>query len=156
MRDLPPLSRRAFVVGGAAAVSFAGARPTWAQSVSHGLAVKGSGVLTGTSIDLAIAESAFVVDGRQGHAVTINGSIPAPLLRLKEGDTVRLRVANHLNEDTSIHWHGLLVPFQMDGVPGVSFPGIKPHTTFEYEFALKQAGTYWYHSHSGLQEQLGH
>jgi CopA family copper-resistance protein len=88
--------------------------------------------------------------------VSINGSIPAPLIRLKEGQNVRLRVTNHLAEDTSIHWHGLIVPFQMDGVPGVSFPGIKPHTTFDYEFQLKQAGTYWYHSHSGLQEQLGH
>jgi FtsP/CotA-like multicopper oxidase with cupredoxin domain len=96
------------------------------------------------------------VDGRAGHAVTIHGTIPAPLIRLREGQNVRLVVENHLNEDTSIHWHGLIVPFQMDGVPGVSFPGIKPHSTFTYEFPLKQAGTYWYHSHSGLQEQVGH
>ena len=67
-----------------------------------------------------------------------------------------LVVNNMLDEDTSIHWHGLIVPMQMDGVPGVSFPGIKANSTFVYEFPLKQAGTYWYHSHSGLQEQLGH
>src|SRR5690606_8560426 len=72
------------------------------------------------------------------------------------GEHVRLSVTNRLAEETSIHWHGLLVPFQFDGVPGVSFPGIKAGTTFTYEFPLIQAGTYWYHSHSGLQEQLGH
>jgi len=156
MSNLLPLSRRAFVASGAAAAWFAAARPAWARTVSHGSAAKGFGTLTGLVVDLTIAATAFTVDGRTGHAVAINGSIPAPLLRLKEGDNVRLRVTNHLDEDTSIHWHGLIVPFQMDGVPGVSFPGIKPHTTFDYEFPLKQAGTYWYHSHSGLQEQRGH
>ncbi len=150
------LSRRAFVAGGAAAAGVAGLRPAWARSVSNGIAAKGFGTLEGPLIDLTIADTELSVDGRTGHAVAINGSIPAPLLRLKEGQDVRLRVTNHLDEDTSIHWHGLIVPFQMDGVPGVSFPGIRPHTTFEYAFPLKQAGTYWYHSHSGLQEQLGH
>jgi CopA family copper-resistance protein len=82
--------------------------------------------------------------------------VPGPLLRLKEGQTVRISVTNTLDEDTSIHWHGLLVPFQMDGVPGVAFPGIKAGETFTYEFPVIQSGTYWYHSHSGLQEQLGH
>ena len=90
------------------------------------------------------------------HAVGINGTVPGPLIRLKEGQHVRLSVSNQLDEETSIHWHGLLVPFQMDGVPGVSFPGIPPGQTFVYEFPVKQSGTYWYHSHSGLQEQLGH
>jgi len=150
------LNRRTFFAGGAAALGLSALRPAWAQSVSHGTAAKGFGTLTGPNIDLTIAEHAFDVDGRLGHAVTINGSVPAPLLRLKEGDTVRLTVNNHLDEDTSIHWHGLLVPFEMDGVPGVSFPGIKPRSTFNYEFPLIQSGTYWYHSHSGLQEQLGH
>ncbi len=88
--------------------------------------------------------------------MTINGTVPGPLIRLKEGQHVRLSVTNTLDEDTSIHWHGLLVPFQMDGVPGVSFPGVKPGETFTYEFQVRQAGTYWYHSHSGLQEQMGH
>ena len=156
MRHDISLDRRAFVAGGAALAGLAGLRPAWAQSVSHGAAAKGHGTLSGNSIDLTIGENAFEVDGRVAHAVTINGSIPAPLLRLREGQNVRLSVTNHLAEDTSIHWHGLIVPFQMDGVPAVSFPGIKPHSTFVYEFPLKQSGTYWYHSHSGLQEQLGH
>ena len=87
----------------------------------------------------------------------MNGSVPGPLVRLKEGEAVTLHVANYLAQDTSIHWHGLLLPFQFDGVPGVSFPGIKPGETFVYELpALRQSGTYWWHSHSDLQEQAGH
>ena len=84
----------------------------------------------------------------------INGTLPAPLIRLREGQNVRLSVTNRLKEDTSIHWHGLIVPFQMDGVPGVSFPGIQPGETFTYEFPVRQSGTYWYHSHSGMQEAV--
>jgi CopA family copper-resistance protein len=86
----------------------------------------------------------------------LNGTLPGPLLRLKEGQRVRIRVDNRLDEDTSIHWHGLIVPFEMDGVPGVSFPGIKARSAFTYDFPVKQSGTYWYHSHSGHQEQSGH
>src|SRR3546814_282800 len=108
------------------------------------------------SSDVCSSDLAFTVGGRTGHAVTMNGVLPAPLIRLREGQNVRLHVENTLDEDSSIHWHGLIVPFQMDGVPGVSFPGIKPHSTFVYEFPLLQSGTYWYHSHSGLQEQQGH
>ena len=156
MNNALVLSRRGFVAGGAAGLGLSIVQPAWARSVSHGAAAKGSGTLTGPNIDLTIAEQAFDVNGRLAHAVTINGSLPGPLLRLKEGETVRLTVNNHLDEDTSIHWHGLLVPFEMDGVPGISFPGIKPHSSFVYEFPLIQSGTYWYHSHSGLQEQLGH
>ena len=96
------------------------------------------------------------IDGKVSRAIGINGTVPAPLVRLKEGQTARLTVVNDLDEDSSIHWHGLILPFQMDGVPGVSFPGIKPRSTFVYEFPVVQSGTYWYHSHSGLQEQLGH
>jgi FtsP/CotA-like multicopper oxidase with cupredoxin domain len=96
------------------------------------------------------------VQGRKSHGIAVNGSVPGPLIRFKEGQNVRLNVTNNLTEDTSIHWHGLLVPFHMDGVPGISFPGIKPGQTFAYEFPIRQAGTYWYHSHSGLQEQQGH
>jgi CopA family copper-resistance protein len=129
--------------------------PAWAQSATPGTAPT-LPTLTGPNIDLRIGHSELKVDGRAGHVVTINGTVPGPLLRLKEGQTVRLSVTNSLNEDTSIHWHGLLVPAQMDGVPGVSFPGIKPGETFVYEFPLKQSGTYWYHSHSGLQEAEGH
>lgn len=112
--------------------------------------------VSGAVIDLAVGEGPRVVQGRKGHGIAVNGSVPGPLVRLTEGQNVRLNVTNHLAEDTSIHWHGLLLPFQMDGVPGISFPGIKPGQTFSYEFPIRQSGTYWYHSHSGLQEQQGH
>ena len=131
--------------------------PAWARGVSHGPIRQGFDEVSGRVIDLAVGEGPVAVAGRRGHAFAVNGSIPGPLVRLKEGEPVTLRVANHLAEDTSIHWHGLLLPFQFDGVPGVSFPGIKPGETFVYEIpALRQAGTYWWHSHSGLQEQAGH
>jgi CopA family copper-resistance protein len=87
--------------------------------------------------------------------MTINGTIPGPIIRLKEGQQATLRVTNRLEESTSIHWHGLLLPPVMDGVPGVSFPGIEPGATFTYRFTVKQSGTYWFHSHSGGQELLG-
>ena len=105
--------------------------------------------------DPQVARTKLMVDGRVGHAVAINGTVPAPLIRLKEGQNVRLTVENRLDEDTSIHWHGFIVPFQMDGVPGISFPGIRPGQSFTYEFPIKQSGTYWYHSHTHLQEQEG-
>ena len=128
--------------------------PAWAQSVSHG---RGTGVdaLSGEDIRLTVGHSSFTTGGKTGHAFTVNGTVPAPLIRLKEGQNVRLHVTNTLDEDTSIHWHGLLVPFQYDGVPGVSFPGIRPRETFTYEFPIRQAGTYWYHSHSNMQEAMG-
>lgn len=140
---------------GAAGLSLSGLFPAWAQSGTAGL-VSALPTLSGEDIRLKVGHSPFTVGGRTGHAVTLNGVLPAPLVRLKEGQNVRLHVENTLDEDTSIHWHGLILPFQMDGVPGVSFPGIKPHSTFTYEFPVKQSGTYWYHSHSGLQEQQGH
>jgi CopA family copper-resistance protein len=157
MNDHPILDRRAFMGASAALAASAGLMPAWAAPVSHGtMARKGSDTLSGTDIRLTVANSTFSVDGKSGHAITINGTLPAPLIRLKEGTNVRLTVENHLDEDSSIHWHGLLVPFQMDGVPGVSFPGIPAHSSFTYEFPVIQSGTYWYHSHSGLQEQSGH
>ncbi|TAJ96332.1 MAG: copper resistance system multicopper oxidase [Candidatus Manganitrophaceae bacterium] len=113
------------------------------------------GQLTGNVIDLTLAETPFSVDNRTGAAMTINGTVPGPLVRLREGEEVTLRVTNRLKEIASIHWHGVLVPPDMDGVPGVSFGGIKPGATFTYRFPLKQSGTYWFHSHSGGQEQLG-
>lgn len=112
-------------------------------------------VLSGELIDLVISERSFVLDGQTGTAMTINGTIPGPLIRLKEGQEVTLRVTNRLKEDTSIHWHGILLPPHMDGVPGVSFAGIKPGATFTYRFPVKQSGTYWFHSHSGGQEIRG-
>jgi CopA family copper-resistance protein len=139
--------------GGAFALH--GLLPAWARSATHGLA-KSLPVVSGTDIALTIANTHLPVDGKTGHAITINGTVPAPLVRLKQGQRVRIAVTNDLDEDTSIHWHGVLLPFQMDGVPGVSFPGIKPRSTFVYEYDVVQSGTYWYHSHSDLQEQAGH
>ncbi|MDL2340152.1 MAG: copper resistance system multicopper oxidase [Pseudomonadota bacterium] len=150
------IDRRGFLAGSAAAASVTGIYPAWASTMSHGSAGKGSATLSGGEVALTIANSAFQVNGRTGHAVTINGTVPGPLLRFKEGQRARITVRNELDEDTSIHWHGALVPFAMDGVPGISFPGIKPRSTFVYDFPVIQSGTYWYHSHSGLQEQIGH
>ena len=106
--------------------------------------------------ELEIAETRVRIEGRATTATTINGTVPGPLIRLREGDDAVLRVHNRLRDDTSIHWHGLILPFEMDGVPGLSFPGIRPAEIFEYRIPVRQSGTYWYHSHSGLQEQLGH
>ena len=105
--------------------------------------------------DLVIARTPFSFAGQRGSAVTINGTVPGPILRFREGETATLRVTNRLGEDTSIHWHGILLPSEMDGVPGLSFPGIRPGESFTYRFPVRQHGTYWYHSHSSLQEQLG-
>lgn len=107
--------------------------------------------------DLIVDRTALKIDDQlTSQAITVNGVLPAPLLKLKEGRDAVLRVKNNLDVDTSIHWHGILLPYQMDGVPGISFAGIKPGETFQYEFPVIQNGTYWYHSHSGMQEQLGH
>lgn len=122
--------------------------PAWAQS---GTAGAGEGVTR-----LNIAPFHWSVGGRSlHHGVAVNGTVPAPLIRLKEGTMARIAVSNALKEQTSIHWHGVLLPFQMDGVPGVSFPGIDPGQTFNYEFPVVHPGTYWYHSHSGMQEAVG-
>ncbi|XHS01386.1 copper-binding protein [Sphingomonas sp. DBB INV C78] len=153
MIDRRGVMRGASFIGGGLALN--AVLPAWAQSGADGL-TPAMPMLSGTDIALSISHSSFTVGGRTGHAITVNGSLPAPLIRLREGQNVRLAVTNTLDEDTSIHWHGLILPFQMDGVPGVSFPGIKPNETFTYEFPIRQSGTYWYHSHSGLQEQMGH
>ena len=154
------LTRRGILAGLGAGATLA-AVPAWAQGHSmrrhNGPPIRvGFDEVSGKIIDLAVASGRRTVQGRSGHGIAVNGSVPGPLIRLREGQNVRLNVTNHLNEDTSIHWHGLLVPFQYDGVPGVSFPGIKPHETFTYNFPIRQSGTYWYHSHSHLQEQSGH
>ena len=112
-------------------------------------------LLSGEVVDLTISERLFQVHGRSATAVMINGTLPGPVIRLREGQQATLRVTNRLREVTSIHWHGLLVPPGMDGVPGVSFGGIEPGTTFTYRFPIKQSGTYWFHSHSGGQELQG-
>lgn len=148
------LKRRGILALGAAALG-GGLLPAWAQSNNRGVA-RVLPSLSGPDVALTIAHTTWPIGRRTGHAITINGTIPGPLLRLRQGQNVRLAVTNRLDEETSIHWHGVLLPFQMDGVPGVSFPGIKPGETFVYEFPIKHAGTFWYHSHSGLQEQMGH
>lgn len=152
------IDRRGFVngaLGGGALAALAACYPAWAQPVSAGIAPPLPSV-SGTDIRLRIARQTLRVDGKVTRAIGINGTVPGPLIRLKEGQQARLTAVNDLDEDSSIHWHGLILPFQMDGVPGVSFPGIKPRSTFVYDFPIVQSGTYWYHSHSGLQEQLGH
>ena len=111
--------------------------------------------LSGEQIDLVIGERSFALGGQTGTAITVNETIPGPLIRLKEGQDVTLNVTNQLKEVSSIHWHGILLPSHMDGVPGVSFAGIESETTFSYRFPVRQSGTYWYHSHSGGQELQG-
>ena len=161
---LSPITRRTLLVraGAASALAALPAMPAWAHGHSihrqrGGTPIRaGFDEVSGAVIDLAVGHGPRMVQGRKGHGIAVNGTVPGPLVRLKEGEDIRLNVTNHLAEDTSIHWHGLLVPFHMDGVPGISFPGIKPGETFAYQFPVRQAGTYWYHSHSGLQEQQGH
>lgn len=111
--------------------------------------------LRGREFHLTIAETLVNFTGQPRLATTVNGCFPGPTLRWKEGDTVTLHVTNRLREDTSIHWHGIKLPYEMDGVPGISFAGIPPGATFTYRFTLRQSGTYWYHGHSGMQELMG-
>lgn len=157
-RFAPRLSRRRFVqqiAGATGALSLGAAVQAAPASGETSSASPQFTELTGPVIDLVIGESEVNFTGKTRHATTVNGTLPGPTLRLKEGDTATIRVKNTLNEDTSIHWHGLLLPFQMDGVPGISFSGIKPGETFTYTFLIRQSGTYWYHAHSGFQEQTG-
>ncbi len=143
-------SRRKFLTTSSLAASCWGGQillPAWARSGTIGL--------PRNEFDLVIQEKTLLIAGREARATTINGSVPGPLLRMREGEEVRLRVRNELSVDSSLHWHGILLPPEMDGVPGISFDGIAPGETFEYRYRLKQAGTYWYHSHSGFQEQAG-
>jgi len=134
--------------------------PAWAsgQMSRHkgGSMRKGIHELSGAKIDLHIGEGSFATGGCTGHAIAVNGTVPGPLIRMKEGEQTILSVHNMLSEDSSIHWHGLLLPFQFDGVPGISFPGIRPGARFDVPLTPRQSGTYWWHSHSGLQEQAGH
>ena len=149
--DILPLSRRNFVKGAAAASLLAGLGgivPAYARSDRNG-------GLSGNSIDLSIGEKEIEIGGRRYSAIAINGTVPGPLLRLREGQDVVIHVTNQLAESASIHWHGLILPFRMDGVPGVSYAGIGAGTTFTYRFPVRQNGTYWYHSHTAAQEQLG-
>ena len=114
-----------------------------------------SNILTGNEFDLTVSETPVNFTGEKRIATTINGSVPGPTLVWQEGETVTIRVTNRLSVSTSIHWHGLILPFQMDGVPSISYRGIAPGETFTYQFQVQQAGTYWYHSHTGFQEMTG-
>ncbi len=155
--DLLGWSRRRFLRTTAGAALLGGVErllPGYARTGLMG-ASAAPGSESGREVNLRIRRHALAIGGREGSVTSINGVLPGPLVRMREGDTVVLRVTNELDEDSSLHWHGLLVPAEMDGVPGVSFPGIRPGETFEYRYPVKQSGTYWYHSHSGLQEQTG-
>ncbi|HYK79671.1 MAG TPA: copper resistance system multicopper oxidase [Micropepsaceae bacterium] len=118
-------------------------------------AAAGPQTLTGNRFDLSVGTMPINITGRPRIATAVNGSVPAPILRFKEGETVTINVTNRLGEPTSIHWHGIKLPNAMDGVPGLTFKGIMPGETFTYRFPIIQSGTYWYHSHSGMQEQTG-
>ena len=142
------LSRRQFLSGALAATL---PLPSWAESNQTGRPPREYP----DRYDLTIGPTTVKIDGTQATATGINGSVPGPLLRFKEGRHINLHVSNALAEDTSIHWHGLLLPPEMDGVPGISFAGIPPGESYHYHFDVRQNGTYWYHSHSGLQEQAG-
>lgn len=149
-----PISRRRFVQGLAAGGVMA-TFPGWVSAQAPQLKSRMPEVLSGNEISLEIAELPVNFTGVTRMATAINGSIPGPTLKLREGEEVVIRVTNRLAAPTSIHWHGILLPYQMDGVPGISFTGIAPGETFEYRFTPRQTGTYWYHSHSGFQEMTG-
>ena len=153
--SLPMPSRRRFVqglaLGGTTAMLGGFVKPSRAVAAPAGQ----PHVLSGTEFNLEIAGTPVNYTGAPRVATTVNGMLPGPTLRWREGTTVTLRVTNRLRVPTSIHWHGILLPFDMDGVPGISFQGIAPGETFVYHFPVKQSGTYWYHSHSGFEEQTG-
>ena len=154
---VPLMPRRRFVQGLAAGGVLLGLSP-YARALgmqSNPTSTGSAQLLTGTEFNLEIGESPVNFTGSPRMATTVNGSLPAPTLRWREGDTVTIRVKNRLKEATSIHWHGIILPFEMDGVPGISFTGIPPGETFTYRFKVQQNGTYWYHSHSGMQEATG-
>ena len=146
-----PVFTRRRLLGAAAATSALTLAPSPLRSAL--VAPARAPLLSGTEFQLEIAAAPINITGRQRTATAVNGSVPAPILRWREGDTVTLAVTNRLSEPSSIHWHGILVPNPMDGVPGLTFAGIPPGETFVYRFPVHQSGTYWYHSHSGFQEQ---
>jgi CopA family copper-resistance protein len=150
-------SRRRFVQGLAGgALALAGARHFgWANAADAASAGDPGAVLSGTEFNLEIGAFPVNLTGQPGIATAVNGRLPAPLLRWREGDVITLRVSNRLSAPTSIHWHGMILPADMDGVPGLSFDGIGPGETYAYHFKVNQSGTYWYHSHSRFQEQTG-
>jgi len=154
-RRILPISRRRFVqglaVGGAVAALDWGGRQAFGETGQQHTPA----TLTSKDFELTIDSLPVKFSGRQSVATAVNGSVPGPILRWREGDTVTVAVTNRLKVPTSIHWHGMRVPADMDGVPGLSFRGIAPGKTFLYRIPVVQSGTYWYHSHSRFQEQTG-
>ncbi|MDH5377595.1 MAG: copper resistance system multicopper oxidase [Gammaproteobacteria bacterium] len=147
-------SRRRFMQGLGMSGALIGLSPALSHAEAKGVAPSAP-ELKGKEFSLTVAEMPVNITGSNRKATAINGSIPAPTLRWREGDTVTIHVSNKLSVPTSIHWHGMILPYQMDGVPGLSFAGIAPGETYSYTFKVQQSGTYWYHSHSGFQEQTG-
>jgi FtsP/CotA-like multicopper oxidase with cupredoxin domain len=146
------ISRRHFVQGLAgSALGMAGVPPLRGATAAS----KARTELSGTEFDLEIGARPINFTGTPRMATVVNGQLPAPLLEWRQGDRITLRVTNRLAVPSSIHWHGVIVPADMDGVPGLSFTGIAPGATYVYRFRLNQSGTYWYHSHSRFQEQTG-
>ena len=152
MKNLHSLTRRRFVLGASSALAFGAVAQ---NALANFTGTADAKVLSGNKFNLNIDYQTVNYTGKKRLATTVNGGLPGPTLRWKEGERVTLRVTNNLKEDSSIHWHGIVLPSTMDGSPGFDFDGIQPGETFEYEFEVKQNGTYWYHSHSGFQEQTG-
>lgn len=148
------MQRRTFVKG-LAATSLLAVSNTSLEAKSKQAKISNANILTGKEFFLTINYTPVNLTGDRAVATTVNGQISGPTLVWKEGDTVTLHVTNKLKKSSSIHWHGIILPYQMDGVPGISFDGIAPGETFTYTFKVQQHGTYWYHSHSGFQEQTG-
>jgi CopA family copper-resistance protein len=150
-------SRRRFVQGlaGGALAAVSARHFGWAAAAGPEASGDSGAILSGTEFNLEIGALAVNYTGQPGMATAVNGRLPGPLLRWREGDAITLRVSNRLSAPTSIHWHGMIVPADMDGVPGLSFNGIGPGETYVYRFKVNQSGTYWYHSHSRFQEQTG-
>ena len=153
MKRADNLSRRTFIKGAVASAAVFGGIDLSADTTVRDRQITQE--LSGTEFHLTIDKTLVNVTGKPSYATTVNGMLPGPTLRWREGDTVIIHVTNNLNESSSIHWHGIILPYQMDGVPGISFEGIAPGETFVYKFRVNQSGTYWYHSHSGFQEQTG-
>ncbi|HHD84262.1 MAG TPA: copper resistance system multicopper oxidase, partial [Campylobacteraceae bacterium] len=155
MHNSSSISRRGFMKGVAATGLLASGAIALSASAEYNETTTPK-ILRGNEFHLTIDRTVVNFTGTPRLATTVNGSLPAPTLYWKEGEEVTLHVTNNLPHSSSIHWHGIILPTNMDGVPGISFPGIAPGETFTYRFTVKQHGTYWYHSHSGFQEQTGH
>lgn len=146
-------TRRRFVLGASSALAFA--MLPWPKLTFADSQTMNTMTLRGQKFNLDIGYQKVNFTGQDRIATVVNGSLPAPTLRWKQGENITINVTNNLAENSSIHWHGMILPTNMDGVPGLSYAGIKPGESFEYQFTVNQSGTYWYHSHSGYQEQTG-